>query len=113
MKLDQLTDDEETVLLGWMREIVQTDDDYSEEERAEVARLKGLIGDERFERAIARAKARFPTRAALKEAAKEITRPEARRAMYDYLRTLAESDELLPEEEKPLRWLASWWKLEG
>jgi hypothetical protein len=111
MTLSHLTPDEDAVLLGWMREIVQTDGEYTDAEREEVVKLRLLLGNERFDRAIVAANERFEDRAALKEGAKAITRPEARRAIYDFLRTLAESDEITAEEEKPLRWLASWWDL--
>jgi hypothetical protein len=47
----------------------------------------------RFEHAMQLASERLPNRAALKEAAKHVTRPEARRAIYDFLREVAESDE--------------------
>jgi hypothetical protein len=111
MKLDHLTPDEDVVLLGWMREIVQTDGEYSDAEREEVEKLRALLGDMRFEHAMQLASERLPNRAALKEAAKHVTRPEARRAIYDFLREVAESDEVTADEEKPLRWLASWWDL--
>lgn len=111
MDLVDLTNDEEAVLLGWMREIIQTDGEYSDEERAEVIELRKRLGAERFDRAIVAANERFDGRAALKEAAKAITRQQARQAIYDFLEQLAGADELTADEEKPLKWLASWWAI--
>lgn len=113
MDLADLTTDEEAVLLGWMREIIQTDGEYSDEERAEVIQLRTHLGAERFDRAIVAANERFENRAALKDGAKALTRQEARQAIYDFLKELAGSDELTADEEKPLKWLASWWAIAG
>jgi hypothetical protein len=54
---------------------------------------------------------RFQDNEALKAATKAITRPEARRTIHDVLVKVAESDRITPDEEKPLRWLESWWGL--
>ena len=113
MDLAHLTTDEEAVLLGWMREIIQTDGEYSDAERSEVIQLRTHLGAERFDRAIVTANERFENRAALKDGAKAITRQEARQAIYDFLKELAGSDELTADEEKPLKWLASWWAIPG
>lgn len=113
MDLTHLTTDEDAVLLGWMREIIQTDGEYSDEERAEVIELRKHLGAERFDRAIVAANERFEDRAALKDGAKAIERQEARQAIYDFLEQLAGSDELTADEEKPLKWLASWWSISG
>ena len=86
-------------------------------DRRRVQRRGARLADDRlearFDRAVAGAKERFPTRTSLKDAAKTITHPAARRAMYDFLKSLAASDELTIDEGKALRWLASWWQLEG
>jgi len=113
MDLADLTTDEEAVLLGWMREIIQTDGEYTAEERAEVIHLRTHLGAERFDRAIVTANERFENRAALKEGAKGIKRQEARQAIYDFLKQLVGTDELTADEEKPLKWLASWWSIQG
>jgi hypothetical protein len=113
MNLTHLTPDEDAVLLGWMREIVQTDGEYTDAEREEVVKLRAHLGAERFDRAIVEANERFPDRHALKDGAKTVTRPEARASIYAFLRELAASDEVTADEEKPLKWLASWWDLKG
>ena len=78
MKLTELTPDEEVVLVGLIREIVQADDVYSASESARVAAIRDGLGHERFDGAVARAKERLGSRAELKELAKGV-REGARR----------------------------------
>jgi hypothetical protein len=47
----------------------------------------------------------------LKNAAREITRQQARVLIFAELTALAAADGTSSEEEKPLAWLASWWSL--
>ncbi|AKF10765.1 TerB family tellurite resistance protein [Sandaracinus amylolyticus] len=112
MELRDLTNDETVCLMGLLREVIQADDDYSPAERAKMRELRDALGDERFDAAIDEAKRRYAgSRAALKEHAKTITRPEARRAMYALLERVAASDGVTASEKKPLDWVASWWDL--
>lgn len=111
MRLSELNEDEELALLGLMREIVQADGDYSPGERRAVDELREELGPARFDKAILRAMDAFDSRAELKEHAKKITRPGARKAIFDALTSVAASDGVTSNEEKPLAWLASWWGL--
>ena len=111
MRLSELNEDEELALLGLMREIVQADGEYSPGERHAVDELRTELGTARFDKAILRAMDAFDSRAELKEHAKKITRPEARRAIYAALEKVAASDGVTESEAKPLAWLASWWEL--
>jgi uncharacterized tellurite resistance protein B-like protein len=112
MELRDLTTDETVCLMGLLREVIQADDDYSPAERAKMRELRDALGGERFDAAIDEAKRRYAgSRAALKEHAKTIARPEARTAIYEVLQKVAASDGVTPGEQKPLDWLASWWEL--
>ncbi len=107
--MKDLTPDEDVVLLGLLREIVVADGDYSDAERVEIDALRGEMGLSRFAVAMERAKERFTTRAELKEAARAVERPAARRAILRRLLDVAASDGIAPSEDKPLSWLKSVW----
>ena len=111
MTIQELTNDEALALMGLLREIIQADNVYSQDERASIQKLAAEIGVDRFNAVVAEAKERFPSQKDVKDHAKTITRPEARRAIYEALSEVAAADELLPSEEKVLTWLRSWWKL--
>lgn len=114
MRLSELNEHEELALLGLMREIVQADGEYSPGERRAVDELREELGAARFDKAILRAMDAFDSRAELKEHAKKnVTRPEAQKAIYAALERVAASDGVTESEEKPLAWLASWWGLGG
>ncbi len=112
MELSQLTHDETLVLVGFMRVVIQADGEFSETEREHVALVRTALGTERFTNAMREASAAFPDNATLKDAAKAITRREAREAIHDVLVKVAASDTITKEEDKPLRWIESWWELE-
>jgi hypothetical protein len=111
MELSELTSDEALVLVGFMRIIVRADGEYSDAERQHVAIVEQALGPARFQQAMLDVRGQADKLDELKAAAKNVTRPEARRAIYDVLQKIAASDDISAEEEKPLRWLASWWAL--
>lgn len=111
MELSQLTHDEVLVLVGFMRVVIQADGEFSNAEREHVAIVRTALGTDRFTQAMALAASRFEDVEVLKTATKAITRPEARRVIHDVLVKIAQSDAITPEEEKPLRWIESWWEL--
>lgn len=113
MELTELTHDEDLALVGLLREVVQADADYTDEERASIFNLRREMGEERFDQAVAEAREKFKSRGELKDFAKTIDRQQARQLIYDTLHHVAESDGIDQQEEKPLRWLASWWGLES
>jgi tellurite resistance protein len=111
MELSQLTHDEVLVLVGFMRVVIQADGEFSNAEREHVALVRTALGTDRFTKAMLEATDAFPDNESLKRATKAVTRPEARRVIHDVLVKVAESDAITPEEEKPLRWIESWWEL--
>lgn len=111
MHLSELTDDEVLVLVGFMRVVIRADGEFSDAERERVDAVRTALGLERFHAAMLGAAERFPSNEELKRAAKAVARPEARRAIHGVLVDIAASDTLTAEEDKPLRWLESWWSL--
>lgn len=111
MKLSELSSDEALVLVGFMRIIVRADGDFSDAEREHVHSVEAELGYDRFQKAMLDVRGHADQLDLLKTAAKAVTRPEARRTIYDRLEDIAASDDISSEEEKPLRWLASWWQL--
>lgn len=107
MQLSDLNDDEALVLVGFMRVVIQADGEYSDDERKHVAIVETALGSERFQHAMSQ----VGELDALKALAKRVARREAQHAIFDVLSKIAGSDGLTSEEEKPLRWLASWWKV--
>jgi len=111
MELRELSSEEDVVLVGLLRDVAQADGRYSESEKVHVDRVRAALGAARFEAAVEAARERFPTRDALKAAAKAVTRQDARVVIYDTLDSLAAADGKTSEEQRPLAWLASWWQL--
>lgn len=109
MQLKDLTSDEEIVLVGFLREIVMADGMYTEEESDEIRRVREKMGAERFDTAITHVRERAPNRDALKELAKTVDRKDARKLILDTLIHLSAIDGVDEAEEKPLRWLVSYW----
>lgn len=109
MKLNELSADEQTLFLGLMREIVTADGEYSDEEKAEVSAIEAEMGSASFVTAMTRAKDEYHSRTTIMEAAKAITRVEAKKVIMDRLIHMASSDGVDDAEEKPLRWLAKAW----
>lgn len=111
MSIDNLTPEEDAILMGLARIVVQADHDYSDAEREQVVGLRNELGESRFVAAIEDARVRYGELTALKQAAKTILDAEKRRAIFSRLERLAECDGVTESEDKPLRWLASWWEL--
>jgi len=111
MELHELSHEEEVVLVGLLRDVAQADGRYSAAEKAHIDALRAEFGAARFDAAIGAARERFTSREALKNAAREISRQEARVLIFAQLTALAAADGTSSEEEKPLAWLASWWNL--
>lgn len=107
--MKDFTPEEDLALIGLMREIIQADDEYSDEERVEVDRLRDELGAARFAVAIEIAKKRFKQRRELAAHVQTITRVDAQKTILKRLREVAEADGIHPEEEKPLEWLLNVW----
>lgn len=107
--MKDFTPEEDLALIGLMREIIQADDEYSDEERVEVDRLRDDIGAARFAVAIEVAKKQFKSRKDLAAHVVSIKRVAAQKTILLRLREVAEADGIHPAEQKPLEWLAKVW----
>lgn len=112
MEIHELTEDETVVFVALLREVVKADEEYSDEERGAVEALSEVLGRDRMTAAMKAAQERYGARAELKDDAKSISRAEARDVIYRTLLGVAEADGVDVAEEKPLRWLATWWGIE-
>ncbi len=108
MKLDDLNANEAACLLGFLREVVQADGEYSVEEQGKMAELRAEMGSESFDRAVTDAKA-FASRADLQEAAKKVEREDAQKLIVNTLIKVAVIDGLDEDETRPMRWLVKQW----
>lgn len=106
--MKDLTPEEDVVLMGLLREIVQADGEYSADEQRVVSKIQAEMGDARFQAAMAGA-AEFASRGELKDACKTITRGDAQRVIFQRLMAVASSDGISTGEQKPLEWLAQLW----
>jgi len=109
MDLSDFSVDEDLALLGLMRAVVRADGEYSPAERSEMKKLREEMGASRFDVAVGIATERFTSLAALKEHAASIERVDAQSRILRRLVSVAASDGVTDDEEKPLRWLARAW----
>ncbi|MCB9616268.1 MAG: hypothetical protein H6722_27855 [Sandaracinus sp.] len=108
MKLDGLNANEAACFLGFLREVVQADGEYSVEEQEKMAELRAEMGKEKFDQAIADAKA-FKSRADLQDAAMKVERESAQKLIVDTLIKVAAVDGIAQDETRPMKWLVKHW----
>jgi uncharacterized tellurite resistance protein B-like protein len=108
MKLDGLDANEAACFMGFLREVVQADGEYSVEEQAKMAELRKEMGGEKFDRAIADAKA-FKSRAELQACAKAVSRVDAQKLILNTLVRVAAVDGIEEDETRPMKWLVKQW----
>jgi tellurite resistance protein len=108
LKLDDLDANEAACLLGFLREVVQADGEYSVEEQAKMAEVRAAMGSSKFDTAVADAKA-FKSRVELQEAAKQVTRTAAQQLIVDTLIKVAAVDGIEEDETRPMKWLVKHW----
>jgi uncharacterized tellurite resistance protein B-like protein len=108
MKLDGLDSNEAACLLGFLREVVQADGEYSVEEQAKMGEVRASMGPSKFDAAVAAAKA-FKSRVELQEAAKLVTRVPAQQLIVDTLIKVAAVDGIEEDETRPMKWLVKHW----
>jgi hypothetical protein len=112
MDLAQLDEDERLALVGLSKLVVRADHELSAEERVILQQMRGEVGAEAWVSAVEQATQRFRTRHDVMLHVQKVQRAPARKAIYLALQKLASEDELIPEEEKILNWLAKTWSLQ-
>jgi hypothetical protein len=111
MRLSELDEHEQRVLIGLVKLVVHADQVVSAEERAALAEMQRDLGAAVWNQRVHEASERFPTIDRLEEAARAVQRPVARHRIHGALAALAGSDELIEAEEHVLRWIDQEWGL--
>jgi uncharacterized tellurite resistance protein B-like protein len=112
MEMSELTAEEEIALIGLLKAVIQVDKKLSAEESKELNRVAKLMGAERFHERVEEAKKLFHTLSDIKKHAQKIERQPARQLIFNLLFEMAKRDEVIPEEEDLLAWLAEIWGVE-
>jgi hypothetical protein len=110
MTLEELSETEQTVLLALVGLTARLDGNVSEIEIAWIERISEQLGQARFE-AIRDAAANFADPDAILEAARGVTRPEARQVIYELVYDIASSDTVAERESDLLARLSTLWDL--
>jgi hypothetical protein len=110
MTLEELSEAEQIVLLALVGLTARLDGNVSEIEVSWIEGISERIGQERFE-AVRDAAANFADPDAILDAARGVTRPGAREAIYDVIYELASSDTIAERESELLSRLAKLWDL--
>ncbi len=108
----KLSDHERLVFAGLVRAMTRQDGVVTGEEAAVVKELADVLGAEAFWSAMKEAQRTMPGPGDVSSAAASVTRPEARRWMFERLEELAAADEIVVAEEALLHWLVRIWSLD-
>lgn len=112
MKVDQLSEAEQAVLLSLVGLVARADGTITEDELGVLQQLREDIGPGRFEKA-RDAAAELDGGDAILKAAANVTRPEARSTIYEIVVDTAAPDMISEVEAEVLRRLAELWGLES
>ncbi len=111
MELTDLTHDEQLALVALIELVVAADRAVSDEERAEVARVAGIVGDESYRALADEADERFADEQSLRAFLTALHRQEARELIYGTLLEVALPDTIDTRESSFLGWLAKAWSI--
>jgi hypothetical protein len=112
MDVSELSESEHTVLLALVGLLARADGRISETEMKTLEYLRGVIAPERFQRVRDQAAALADNEAIL-NAARAVTRPEARKAIFAVLQEMAIPGTLDPSEAAILEGISAFWRLEA
>lgn len=112
LEITDLTESEELALLGLLKAVIQVDKKLGPEEHQELTTVANKLGMKRFQKGVEKARDTFKTLAQIKAHALTVERQPARQLIFNVLLEMAKQDELLPEEQNLLGWLAEKWGVE-
>jgi len=112
MKVDQLSEAEQAVLLALVGLMARADGTISDSELGVLEELREELGPEPFKKA-RDAAAAFDGGAAILDEAAKVMRPEAREAIFEIVVDTAAPDTIAENEAELLRRLADTWGLES
>jgi hypothetical protein len=111
MDITELSPTERVALVSLARTVIRADGTVSADEAETMAQLAAAMGQDVFLEALRAAQVQVPTADGARQAAAQVTRPEAQRLIYALLYGTAHSDGLSPRECDELRALAALWEL--
>jgi hypothetical protein len=111
MDLSDLTSAENVALVTLVKHLVRADGKVSDGEILDLVQLGNAMGMVRFGAAMTATKDSFKTLEDALAMAEAVTRPRARRLIFDYLLAIAEGDELAMAEDRVLVRLSHRWDL--
>lgn len=109
MDITALTHDERIALVALAKWVVHADERVSDEEKAQLAKLRGTLGAPEWNSVVRDARRRFTDPSTLATAAEIVERPQAREAIYAALVELARADAFDSDEVRILNWVAQAW----
>lgn len=110
MTLTDLTDDELVAFISLARLVIRADLEFSEDEEDALEAFGEQVGFPRWKVVVARAMTEVTSRDASMESARAVSRPDARKAIQDGLKSLAASDQIVPAEQAVLDQIAKLWR---
>ncbi len=111
MRITDLSKVERVALIGWSKQIIRADKEFSDEEADELKKLATEMGSELFKEAVKEASDRLKSLEDLKAIAAEVKSQEARELIFSVLYDLAVPGTIVAEEAKVLQWLAREWNV--
>jgi hypothetical protein len=111
MRLAEMSRSDKLALAALARLLLGADGTFSREEAGGLLALAQEIGPEELEARLDEAAEDLRDREAVLAAARGVTHPEAREAIYGALFELATRDTIVPAEAQLLDWLAETWQL--
>lgn len=110
-KLEDMTHDEQLVFLGLLRILVRMDGEFSPEEGKAMHAVARRVGSADFWRGMTESQAVLHGPDQIFAAAREVSRDEVRRFVYECLHEVAAVDGIDPSEDQMLAWLRQEWSL--
>ncbi|MBT3218023.1 MAG: hypothetical protein HN348_02950 [Proteobacteria bacterium] len=112
MKIDELTRDEQLVLIGLVRLVMRADKKLSDLESHAAAELCRVMGSDLFYGLAAVARKRFRTPEDIQHVLGTVTRREAQKLIVEKMEWIASIDGKVPAEEELLVRVRAAWEIE-
>jgi hypothetical protein len=111
MRIDELTDQEQFVLVVLAKQVVWADREFSPVEGLHLRELANAVGKARWHDFAGRMRREVTDRDDISELVQGIDRPEAQKAIHTTLVKIAAADDIADEEREILSWVEQAWGL--